>query len=109
MFSVQMWAHPTCADHIKTLRLVTSTVVVSGFGIGCIFYGVYCCMKRDKDAEHLCYIRPPPSPEPSPTRQPATVRNNPTPSHAMATRSTQINSLPTATTAYVIRKEQVFV
>lgn len=110
MFCVQMWAHPVRSHHIKTLRLLTLTVVSVGFGIGCIFCGVvYFCMKSDEEADLLCYIRPPPSPEASPTRQPATVHNNPTPSCAIATRNSQINPLPAATTAYVIRKEQVFV
>ena len=59
MFCVEMWADPVRSDNIDTLRFLTLTVVLGGFGVGCIFCGLayWCFIERgERDPPSLCYI-----------------------------------------------------
>ena len=61
MFCVEMWADPVHSDNIDTLRFLTLTVVLGGFGVGCIFCGLayWCFIERgERDPPSLCYISP---------------------------------------------------
>ena len=61
MFCVEMWADPVRSDNIDTLRLLTLTVVLGGFGVGWVFCGLaYRCFidHGERDLPSLCYIFP---------------------------------------------------
>ena len=62
MFCVEMWADPVRSENINTLRFLTLTVVLGGFGVGCVFCGLaYCCFMKGRDRKNilsLCYIHP---------------------------------------------------
>ena len=62
MFCVEMWADPVRSDNIDTIRFLTLTVVLGGFGVGCVFSALsYRCFMENgsrDDVVSLCYIHP---------------------------------------------------
>ena len=62
MFCVEMWVDPVRSDNIDTLRFLTLTVVLGGFGVGCVFCGLaYRRFMKGRDLKNilsLCYIHP---------------------------------------------------
>lgn len=107
MFCVEMWVEPlfnSDSNHIETLRFLTKTVVLGGFGVGCVF----CCfancffMDDDRDGPSLCYIHPP---------VPADVTTDapyvPTPTYAHASTGGPKDPSPPDTGAFVVEEHVI--
>ena len=116
MFCVEMWAEPldsdSDSDHIETLRFLNKTVVLGGFGVGCVF----CCIANvfcidtdrgtDRDDPNLCYIHPS---VPADVTTDASHVPIPTPTYAHASTSGPSSPSPPITAAFVVKKQHVIV
>ena len=106
MFCVEMWIEPySDSDHIDTIRFLTLTVALGGFGVGWVFSGLaYCCFMDhvDRDAPSLCFKHPP---EDELTH----TTHTSTPSYAPASTSAPKDPSPPDTAAFVVKKQHVIV